>query len=52
MTADDFVDRQDLLDNVLNQIARDIEDRDFTAIEELIKKLPDTDLIAYLPEEI
>lgn len=42
--------REQLLDRVLDQIALDVEDRDFTAIEELISRLPDRDLIAYLPE--
>lgn len=50
MTAHDFADRQDLIDHVLYQIEQDIADRDFTAIEELIKLLPDTNLVAYLPE--
>lgn len=48
-TLNDFVDRQDLLDQVLNQIAQDISNQDFTAIEEMIKRLPDQDLISYLP---
>ena len=51
MNTHNFVDRQDLLDQVLNQIARDIEDSDFTAIEELLKSVSDENLIAYLPEE-
>lgn len=46
-----FDRKQDLLDSVLHQIVRDIQSKDFTAIEELIRKLPDEDLIAYLPEE-
>lgn len=51
MTPDDFVDRQDLIDKVLFNIEIDVNNGDFTAIEELIKRLPDSDLIAYLPEE-
>lgn len=42
--------REQLLDRVLDQIALDVEDRDFTAIEELIGHLPDTVLANYLPE--
>ena len=52
MTPRDFVNRQDLIDQVLSQIARDVEDRDFTAIESLITLLPDTILANYLPEEV
>ena len=48
----EFVDFQDLLDEVLNQLAVDIERSDFTAIEELLKKVPKKDLLAYLPEEV
>lgn len=51
MIAQNVVDRQDLLDQVINQIAQDLADRDFTAIEELLKSVPDRDLINYLPEE-
>ena len=47
----DFVDRQDLIDQVLNQVARDVEDKDFTAIEMLLEHIPDSLLINYLPEE-
>jgi hypothetical protein len=41
----------DLYDEVLNQIAEDIGNSDFTAIEELLKFVPRENLIAYLPEE-
>jgi hypothetical protein len=41
----------DLYDEVLNQIAQDISNSDFTAIEELLKFVPRENLIAYLPEE-
>ena len=41
----------DLYDEVLNQIAQDISNSDFTAIEELLQFVPRDKLIAYLPEE-
>ena len=51
MTLDDFVDRQDLIDQVITQLALDFENKDVTAIEELLKAVPDENLIAYLPKE-
>lgn len=45
------MDKQELVDRVIYQIQMDLEDRDTTAIEELLWKLDDTFLIAYLPEE-
>ena len=42
----------DLYDEVLNQIAQDISNSDFTAIEELLKSVPREKLISYLPEEL
>ena len=41
---------QDLIDLVLNQIAQDVDNKDFTAIEELLKYVPEKNLIEYLPE--
>ena len=41
----------DLYDEVLNQIAQDIGNSDFAAIEELLKSVPRENLISYLPEE-
>ena len=41
----------DLRDEVMNQIAEDLSNSDFTAIEELLKFVPRENLIAYLPEE-
>jgi hypothetical protein len=41
---------QELIDLVLNQIAQDVDNKDFTAIEELLKYVPEKNLIAYLPE--
>jgi len=43
---------QQLIDDVLNQILQDVKDFDLTAIEELIKNIPEEVLIAYLPEEV
>ena len=44
--------KQQLIDDVLNQILQDVKDFDLTAIEELIKNIPEEVLIAYLPEEV
>jgi len=46
-----FANQQDLFDQVINQLAVDFENRDFTAIEELLSKIPNEYLIGYLPEE-
>jgi len=43
---------QQIIDDVLNQILQDVKDFDLTAIEELIKNIPEEVLIAYLPEEV
>lgn len=45
-----FVLTQELIDRVLEQILKDIEEGDLTALEELVKCLPKSALIAYLPE--
>ena len=50
MDRNDFVDRQDLIDQVLEQIVKDVNIGDVTAIEELIKFVPDNRLIAFLSE--
>lgn len=52
MTPDDFVDESDLIDLVLEQIRVDVDAGDFTAIEELLKYVPEKNLIAYLPEGV
>ena len=39
-------------DAVLAQIKTDVESGDLTAIEEMIKELPEDALIAYLPEAL
>jgi isocitrate dehydrogenase len=43
---------QQLIDDVLNQILQDAKDFDLTAIEELIKNIPEDVLKAYLPEVV
>jgi hypothetical protein len=45
------MDKQELVDRVITQFQLDIENMDTTAIEELLWKLDDKYLIAYLPEE-
>ncbi len=44
--------REQLLDDVVEQIQRDLDNGDTTAIYELLDHLPDAVLEAYLPEEI
>jgi hypothetical protein len=44
-------EREVLLDWVVEQIKKDVDNGDFTAIYELLMELPDETLIAYLPEE-
>lgn len=43
--------RQELIDKVLEQIVRDVEAGDLTAIEELIAGIPDDKAQHFLPEE-
>ena len=45
-------ERELLLDWVLEQIKKDVDAGDFTAIYEMLLDLPDETLIAYLPEEM
>jgi hypothetical protein len=42
--------KQELIDRVIYQIQCDLEDKDTTSIEELLKCLPESTLVAYLPE--
>ena len=42
----------DLVELALEQIVRDVEAGDLSAIEELLRFVPEENLIAYLPEEI
>ena len=45
-------EREVLLDQVLDQIQKDVTAGDFTAIYELLLELPNDTLLAYLPEEM
>jgi len=42
---------KNLIDRVLAQIQKDIKEEDMTAVEELIKSVPEENLKGYLPEE-
>ena len=44
------MDKQELVDRVITQFQMDLENMDTTAIEELLFKLDNKDLEAYLPE--
>jgi hypothetical protein len=44
------VNKPELIDLVLKEIARDVAMGDLTAIEELLRAVPEAALIAYLPE--
>jgi hypothetical protein len=46
------MDKQELVDRVITQIQMDLNNMDSSAIEELLWKLDDKFLIAYLPEEM
>jgi len=46
------LNRHEITEIVLEQIARDMENWDFTAIEELLQFVPLENLIGFLPEEI
>ena len=41
----------DLWDEVIHQIENDLEDQDTTALYEMLQRVPEDVLIAYLPEE-
>ena len=47
-----ITEREMLMDQVLDQIKKDVDTGDFTAIYELLMELPDEDLLNYLPEEM
>jgi len=47
-----ITEREVLMDQVLEQIKKDVDTGDFTAIYELLMELPDEDLLNYLPEEM
>ena len=42
---------QEIIDWVLEQIVRDVGSGDLTAIEELLRSVPQDTLLAFLPEE-
>jgi hypothetical protein len=42
--------KEELIDLVLDQIAEDLMNGDLTALEELLKAVPDTNLKSYLTE--
>jgi len=44
--------KKEILDLVLEQIAKDVEAGDMTAIEELIADIPNDKALHYLPEEL
>ncbi len=46
-----ITEREVLLDQVLDQIVQDVQNKDFTAIHEMLMELSDKTLLAYLPEE-
>ena len=46
------MNRHEITEMVLEQIARDVRNGDFTAIEELLKDVPLKNLKGYLPEEM
>ena len=44
------MNREDLIDLVLDQIVQDVGNKDFTAIEELLNFVPETNLKSFLSE--
>ena len=46
----DAVGRQLLIDSVLRQVVRDVSMHDLTAIEELLKQVPEAYLRGFLPD--
>ena len=47
-----ITEREVLMDQVIDQIKKDVDAGDFTAIYELVMELPTENLLAYLPEEM
>ena len=45
-----MVNKMELIDNVLDQIQRDVENGDFDAVIELLYNIPTEKLEGYLPE--
>lgn len=52
MTTRNFVNRQQLIEQVIKQIADDLDHNEPEALEVLLLKVPESDLIAFLPEEL
>ena len=44
------MDREDLIDLVIEQIAEDVQNKDFTAIVELLGFVPEANLKSFLSE--
>ena len=51
-SARDKLSDTELFDQVIDQLRSDIEWRDFTAIEELLKFVPRENLIAFIKEDV
>ena len=51
-SARDKLSDTELFDQVIDQLRSDIEWRDFTAIEELLRFVPRENLIAFLKEDV
>jgi hypothetical protein len=47
---DNLQEAQDLIDLVLDQIVQDVQNKDFTAIQELLAFVPETNLKSFLSE--
>lgn len=47
-----ITEREVLMDQVLEQIRKDVEAGDFSAIHEMLMELKTETLLAYLPEEM
>ena len=47
---DDYLESQTLIDLVLDQIVQDVQNKDFTAIEELLNFVPENNLKSFLSE--
>ena len=47
---DDYLESQSLIDLVIEQIIQDVGNKDFTAIQELLNFVPETNLKSFLSE--
>lgn len=48
--SEDIIDNK-LIDEVIKQIANDLQDGDQTAIEEMLRRCPIDALVSFLPED-